>query len=216
MIRTVVAVFALCFASFSNTAFASSVSIINTPGMLGLTNPAPFNTAATYNSLVEMTFSSPGDMQIMTWSRNAAADEVQLQSGEDMILERLLLRNTGTAPLTLDINFAVLQPNSASAGAFDELIVYGVLSNAVLYASPDGDPGDDINSLMDSLTLGAPGSGLDVAILDAFGTLGDGREFFIQVEAVPIPAAGVLFGSALVGFGLLRRKSVQAKLGLPS
>lgn len=40
--------------------------------------------------------------------------------------------------------------------------------------------------------------------------------FTLAVTAVPVPAAGVLFGSALLGAAALRRRKLQAKLGLPS
>ncbi|MEM6537326.1 MAG: PEP-CTERM sorting domain-containing protein, partial [Pseudomonadota bacterium] len=35
------------------------------------------------------------------------------------------------------------------------------------------------------------------------------------VSEVPVPAAGILFGSALLGAGFFRRRKIQEKLGLP-
>jgi hypothetical protein len=40
--------------------------------------------------------------------------------------------------------------------------------------------------------------------------------FTLEVTEVPVPAAGVLFGSALLGAAALRRRKLQQKLGLPS
>ncbi|MEM7570004.1 MAG: hypothetical protein AAF337_09430 [Pseudomonadota bacterium] len=37
----------------------------------------------------------------------------------------------------------------------------------------------------------------------------------IQIAAVPLPAAGMLFGSALLGAAVLRRKSIRTTLGMP-
>lgn len=40
--------------------------------------------------------------------------------------------------------------------------------------------------------------------------------FTLNIAEVPVPAAGVLFGSALLGAAALRRRKLQQKLGLPS
>jgi hypothetical protein len=51
--------------------------------------------------------------------------------------------------------------------------------------------------------------------IEATGVTAAGRQFSVDVTAVPIPAAGVLFGSALLGAAALRRRKLQQKLGLP-
>lgn len=69
--------------------------------------------------------------------------------------------------------------------------------------------------LLESETLFIPLTQGDVFDIEAIGIVGAGNNFSITVTAVPVPAAGVLFGSALLGAAALRRRKLQQKLGLP-
>ena len=87
-----------------------------------------------------------------------------------------------------------LNGDAVTIAIYDALASVGTLGDALFVGS---------NSLAASLTHGAQ------YFIEFTGTLGD--SFNADVAAVPVPAAGILFASALFGAGALGRRKKKAK-----
>ncbi|MEO0412060.1 MAG: hypothetical protein AAF221_09500 [Pseudomonadota bacterium] len=82
----------------------------------------------------------------------------------------------------------------------------------------DSDPNSVFNDTLESGTVLF--SSLEAGLYEIAFWEGDNDPnagtFELTVSAVPVPAAGILFGSALLGAGALRRRSIRKALGMPS
>lgn len=93
--------------------------------------------------------------------------------------------------------------NTSFAGTFDVSIDGGALISIALSGTP---------SLAAIAALGPLGYGNTFEFFNVIGNVGS--EFYINtisVTAVPVPAAGILFASALFGAGALGRRKKKAK-----
>ena len=76
--------------------------------------------------------------------------------------------------------------------------------------------GDGVSFLSNGFFLFNVVQGADANTITISGTPGPNNGFSsLDIAAVPIPAAGLLFGGALLGAGLLRRSRIREEVGLP-
>jgi hypothetical protein len=62
----------------------------------------------------------------------------------------------------------------------------------------------------------ATGGALSVFMTVTGFTSSAGGQFSLNVNTVPLPATALLFGSALLGGGLMRRRKMIKEFGLPA
>lgn len=123
------------------------------------------------------------------------------------------LRNS--AGVTQTVLPSVLPDAPNTPGGATNLNAYtNTLGGAI--PGPDGTanlfgPGDQFADLFGVLAAGD----YFIGVLEGAGGPASASVQF-SVSAVPIPAAGILFGSALLGAAVLRRRSIQNKLGMPT
>lgn len=174
---------------------------------------------ATYNSDLSLSFGAIGEwsrVQYFNAEQNPGVLNLPFVSMQPTINERLVITNTGAEKIVFQAELGVLSPNQipddvVGVGEFESLIIQSTTSPLPFYATPNPFLDPDPDSVFAFFSLMA-GESLD---LRATGLVGDANNFFVAIQAVPVPAAGVLFGSALLGAAALRRRKLQQKLGLP-
>lgn len=213
-------------------AFSATISVANAASVAVNANPAAVVSAAgntDFNSAITASIGAIGETIRFTYTDEGFPGVIgngtaEVNVGVD------LDANADPASLVPDINELVTFTN-AIGGAGDVTVYridFGIdsapgSSNSNPFGSltinsytvPGGVNTSTTGLISEAFTLWLPLVGGAVFDIEATGLVADGNNFSVTVSAVPVPAAGVLFGSALLGAAALRRRKLQQKLGLP-
>lgn len=198
MKKLIVGVSLMALAGFAN---ASSLVVNGS-----FENPdQPSGTWGTYPSILGWT--STNGIEIRdnhTGQASHGTQFVELDTNRNSTMSQTIATLAGQHySLTWDYSPRIGQPSSTNG--------ISVFWNNVLLSTITATGGS--TNLWTSLTALVVGTGNDVLKFAAIGTsdsLG-GNLDNVGLNAVPLPAAAWLFGSALIGFGALRRKQLGAK-----
>lgn len=227
---------ALAFAVTGSVASAATVSVSGTPAaVVSSTGATGFNSALTaqidaIGSSIRFTYAdavSPGSAVIdnNTSEVNVTTDltaDSALTLPDNDINEFVRFTNNVGGPgefTTYKIDLGIDSSPSSGTNPFGALTVSSFVAGGPGVGDPMGpmvgDPISVTNLLAESGTLWFSLINGSIFDFEVSGLVADGNTFSITVTAVPVPAAGLLFGSALLGAAALRRRKLQQKLGLP-
>jgi len=140
-----------------------------------------------------------------SWSGDGVADEA---IGAEVVMDLGTYSNPGASPWTFDGagQFVILDVGEMVDwfSVYDDGSLLGVSSTP-----PGGDCGLDLTlcaSTPASVAVFYLGGGSHSITIEANGGVSGNGLFVLNSPEVPIPAAAWLFGSALLGLGVLKRK----------